>query len=119
MTTEAKVGAFVLAGLILLGWAIFLLGDVSLQRHYQMTVYFDDVSGLPKKSVVKLNGVEVGKVKDITLEGNKARVDLAIQMGVKIYKDAKFRIASTSIIGSKFLAIEQGESSEGEPSEGS
>ncbi|MBI4052203.1 MAG: MCE family protein [Elusimicrobia bacterium] len=112
MSTESKVGLFVLVGLVLLGWTIFLLGDVSLQRHYSMFVYFDDVSGLPNKAVVKLNGVEVGKVKEITLEGTKAKVELSIQQGVKIYKHAKFRIASTSIIGSKYLAIEQGDSDE-------
>ena len=50
----------------------------------------------------------MGKVKRIELQGDKARVVASIRRDIVIYKDAKFSIGSTGIIGSRFLQIEQG-----------
>jgi len=108
VSTEAKVGIFILAGIVLLAGSILKLGDVTLKRQYPLTVRFRDVAGLPDKSVVKLSGVEVGKVRRIRLIGDGAVVDIGVDRGVEIYRDAKFRVGSTSIIGSKFLQIDQG-----------
>ena len=108
MNGEMKVGVFVLVGSILFGTAIFLLGDYSFQRFYPVYAEFTDVAGLPDKAVVKLSGVEVGKIKKIYLKDDKVIVQLAILEGVKIYRDARFLVGSTSVIGSKFLQIDQG-----------
>src|SRR5262252_3188551 len=113
MSLEAKVGSFVLAGFLLLGWAIFLLGDVSIERRYPIYVEFTDVAGLPDKAAVKLNGVEVGKVKEIRLRDGGVEVEVRVKHGTTIYKDSKFKVASTSVIGSKYLEITQGHPSSG------
>lgn len=108
MNTEAKVGVFVLAGLVLLGLAVFLLGDFTFERRYTLYVTFTDVAGLTEKMPVKLSGVEVGKVEAISLEGSQAKVAAGIRQGVPVYKGAVFSVGSTGIIGSKFLQIDQG-----------
>lgn len=108
MKPETKVGLFAVIGLVLLGLSVYLLGNFSFSRGYQLNVKFTDVSGLPKKASVRLNGVEAGKVRDIRVEGGSVVVELAIQEGVDVYKDSVFKIASTSLIGSKFLRIDQG-----------
>ncbi len=108
MTSETKVGLFSLIGLILLGLSIYLLGNFTFSRGYPLKVRFTDVSGLPKKSAVKLNGVEVGKVKDMEIEGDFVVVTLSIKDHVQIYKNSSFKIAATSLIGSKYLRIDQG-----------
>jgi phospholipid/cholesterol/gamma-HCH transport system substrate-binding protein len=113
MTTETRVGAFILAGLVVLAGIILKLSDVTTQRTYPLSVSFRDVAGLPDKSVVKLSGVEVGKVRKIVLEGARAIVKVRINEGIQIFKDAHFRVGSTSIIGSKFLQIDQGHASAG------
>ncbi|HOW89577.1 MAG TPA: MlaD family protein, partial [Elusimicrobiales bacterium] len=113
MNDETKVGLFVLIGMAMLGTAIFLLGDYSFQSYYPIYVEFQDVTGLPDKSVVKLSGVEVGKIDDIGLQGDRVRVRLAVRDGVRIYADARFLIGATSMIGSKFLQIDQGSASAG------
>jgi phospholipid/cholesterol/gamma-HCH transport system substrate-binding protein len=77
-------------------------------------VEFRDVTGLPDKSVVKLSGVAVGKIDDISLSGDRVRVRLAVKDGVKIYRDAKIQVGATSMIGSKFLQVDQGRASAGE-----
>lgn len=108
MNGETKVGIFVLVGSILFGTAIFLLGDYSFQRFYPVYAEFADVAGLPDKATVKLSGVEVGKIKKIYLKDDKVIVQLAVREGVKIYRDSKFLVGSTSMIGSKFLEVDQG-----------
>ena len=108
MNGEMKVGLFVLAGSILFGAALFLLGDYSFQSYYSINAEFSDVAGLPDKATIKLSGVEVGKIKRIYLKDDKVVVQLAIQEGIKIYRGAKFSVGSTSVIGSKFLQVDQG-----------
>jgi len=113
MNGETKVGLFVIVGAVLFGTAIFLLGDYSFQKYYPVYAEFIDVAGLPDKSTVKLSGVEVGKIKKITLKNDKVVVQLAIREGVKIYRDSKFLVGATSMIGSKFLQINQGNPASG------
>lgn len=108
MGNETKIGIFVLVGVVLFGTAIFLLGDYSFKKFYQIDIEFNDVAGLPDKSMVKLSGVEVGKVKTIYMEDGGVIVQVNIFEGIKIYRDARFFIGSTSIIGSKYLQIDQG-----------
>jgi phospholipid/cholesterol/gamma-HCH transport system substrate-binding protein len=108
MNGEMKVGLFVLVGSILFGAALFLLGDYSFQSYYTVYAEFTDVAGLPDKATVKLSGVEVGKIKTIYLKDNKVVVQLAVREGIKIYRGARFSVGSTSVIGSKFLQVDQG-----------
>ena len=108
MSTETKVGLFTFIGLVLLGLCIFALGSFSITKGYDITVHFTDVSGLPAKSNVRLNGVEVGKVKELQIKGSEILALLKINEGVIIYKNSKFAIAATSLIGTNYLQIEQG-----------
>lgn len=108
MNSEMKVGLFVLVGGLLFGTAVFLLGDFSFQKFYTINTVFSDVAGLPDKATVKLSGVEVGKIKRIYLDNDKVVVQLSIFEGVKIFRDSKFLVGSTSVIGSKFMQINQG-----------
>jgi len=113
MNGEIKVGLFVLVGSVLFGTAVFLLGDYSFQRYYSIKAEFSDVAGLPEKGAVKLSGVEVGKIKRIYIDGEKVVVDLAILDGVKIYRDSRFLVGATSMIGSKFMEVDQGHAAAG------
>ena len=108
MNGEMKVGVFVLIGSVFFGAAIFLLGNYSFQKYYTVYAEFSDVAGLPDKAVVKLSGVEVGKIKKIFLKDERVVVQLGINEGVKIYRNARFLVGSTSMIGSKFMQIDQG-----------
>lgn len=118
MKDETKVGLFVLSGLLFLATGIFLLGDFSFKSHYLFTVKFKDISGLADKSNIKLSGVEVGKVKEIYMDKDQVAVVLSVRRGVEIYRNSKFMIGATSIIGSKFLQIDQGDPQSGTIKEG-
>jgi len=113
MNSEMKVGVFVLIGGVLFATAVFLLGDYSFQKYYPVYVEFSDVAGLPDRATAKLSGVEVGKIKQIYLKEDKVIVELAIKDGVKIYRDARFLVGATSMIGSKYMQIDQGRAASG------
>lgn len=118
MTSEIKVGIFVIIGTVLMAAALVLLGDYSFKQYYKISAEFSDVSGLPKKAAVKLSGVEVGKVRRIYINNERVVVEMQILKGVPIYQGAQFLVGSTSVIGSKFLQINQGKSSSGVIPEG-
>ncbi|MGB2578752.1 phospholipid/cholesterol/gamma-HCH transport system substrate-binding protein [Elusimicrobium simillimum] len=108
MKAETKVGLFAVCGVVLFGVAVYMLGNISVGGEYKINVRFHDVSGLPSKSVIKLNGVEIGKVRAIKMDGDGVIVVLGVKKNVPVYKDSVFKIMATSIIGSKYLGVEQG-----------
>jgi len=68
MSLEAKVGAFVASGLIilfLLSTQVNDLGSINEQGK-RINAYIVDASGLELKGKVKLNGVEVGYIDDLS-----------------------------------------------------
>ncbi|MBI4370433.1 MAG: MCE family protein [Elusimicrobia bacterium] len=111
-TNKLRVGLFVLVAAVIAGFGVLKLGDVSFDKTYSVYVYFDDVSGMTPKSPVKIAGVEVGSVRAIDLDAGKARAELAIKQGVVLYRDAKARVASTGIIGTKYLDMTPGSPSQ-------
>lgn len=108
LTPESKVGLFVLAGLAILLFSILLLGDIHFRPMNNINVKFRNVEGITDKSPVKVSGVEVGSVKNIRLSGGYAEITLALNKSLPVYHNARVRIRSTGIIGTKFIALDPG-----------
>lgn len=108
LSAESKVGLFVLAGLGVLMISILLLGDIHFRPQTTLHVLFKSVEGISDKSPVKISGVEVGSVKNVRLSEGMARLTIQIRKEIKVYKNAKVRIRSTGIIGTKFIALNPG-----------
>ncbi|MCB4791708.1 MAG: MCE family protein [Elusimicrobia bacterium] len=109
MNQETKLGLFVLVGIIALATTIVFLGDFQFQRSYYLNILFNDIAGLPAKAKVKISGVEVGAVKDITLAENKAKVTVWIKKDIVIHADCRASIVATGLIGSKYLELTTGD----------
>ena len=88
MTTEAKVGAFTVVGVVLFVAVAMLLSSVSLSGHKGYTLYagFKQVIGVEPESVVRLSGVPVGKVKSVRNDGGGVTVALDIDGKAKMSK---------------------------------
>jgi len=115
LSAESKVGLFVLAGLGVLMISILLLGDIHFRPQTTLHVLFKNVEGISDKSPVKIFGVEVGSVKKVKLSEGMARLTIQLRKEIKIFKNAKARIRSTGIIGTKFLAFYPGKPEPGIP----
>ena len=105
MSVEAKVGAFTVGGLMLLGGATAGLGDFHFGSNDDMILYagFKQVVGLQPQSDVRLSGVLVGKVIKIANEGTGVTVTMTINPDVQIPKESKVTIASSGVMGEKFV----------------
>ncbi|MEA1971049.1 MAG: MlaD family protein [Thermodesulfobacteriota bacterium] len=110
ISTEAKVGLFVLAALIILGYMSFRVGEYGfgLKKGYLVNVVFDNATGLEKDASVQIAGVEVGRVDEISLKNGKALVTLRMLPSVKLEKDVEAKIKSYGILGDKYVDIVPG-----------
>ncbi len=107
---ELVVGAFVLVGIICLGYLSIKLGKLEVIGGdlYEVNAQFNSASGLKPGATVEIAGVEVGRVKGIMLKEDRAMVRLAVQNGTKLYSDTIASIKTRGIIGEKFLALSPG-----------
>ncbi len=105
MSVEAKVGAFTVGGLMLLGGATAGLGNFNFGSNDDLILYagFKQVVGLMPQSDVRLSGVLVGKVTKIANEGTGVTVTMNVDPEVKIPKQSKVSIASSGVMGEKFV----------------
>ncbi len=107
---ELIVGVFVLVGLVCLGYLSIKLGKLEVigGNLYEVDAQFNSASGLKPGATVEIAGVEVGRVRSITLKEDRAMVRLAVENGTKLYTDTIASIKTRGIIGEKFLALSPG-----------
>ncbi len=107
---EMAVGLFVLIGILCLGYLSIKLGKLELVGGdvYEVDAQFNTASGLKAGSTVEIAGVEVGRIRGITLNEDRAMVKLAVNNTVKLYTDTIASIKTRGIIGEKFLALSPG-----------
>jgi phospholipid/cholesterol/gamma-HCH transport system substrate-binding protein len=86
------------------------LGSVELfgANAYTIDAVFGSIEGLEPGANVEIAGVPVGKVKQITLEENKALVKMEIKKGTKISDDTIASIRTKGMIGDKFVKLSPG-----------
>ncbi len=117
---ELVVGAFVLVGIICLGYLSIKLGKLEIigGNLYNIDAEFDSVSGLKPGATVEIAGVEVGRVKAITLKEDRGVVTLSIRNDVKLFSDSIASIKTRGIIGEKFVSLTAGGGGEALPAGG-
>jgi phospholipid/cholesterol/gamma-HCH transport system substrate-binding protein len=107
---ELVVGLFVLVGVICLGYLSIKLGKLELigGNLYEVDAQFNTASGLKPGATVEIAGVEVGRVRSIRLQEDRALVTLAVNHGTHLFTDTIASIKTRGIIGEKFLALSPG-----------
>ena len=108
---EIKIGLFLAVGLAILAAFIFVVGDLSTlfeKKGYILYTHFNTVAGLEKKTLVRVAGVKVGTVEDITLKGSRAEVAMNIDSELEISRDSKATLASLGLLGEKYIEISPG-----------
>jgi len=108
---EIKIGLFLAIGLAILAGFIFVVGDISTlfeKKGYILYTHFNTVAGLEKKTLVRVAGVKVGTVEDITLKDGRAEVAMNIDSELEISRDSKATLASLGLLGEKYIEISPG-----------
>lgn len=106
-STEAKVGIFSLAGVLLFAYILFYLSHLALfgKSGYHVTAYFNDAEGIEPGNAIHYAGVDVGMVEGVKINDGKAVLVLRIYHEAEIPKDANFSIQTGNVMGGRFVKI--------------
>jgi phospholipid/cholesterol/gamma-HCH transport system substrate-binding protein len=109
---ETVMGAVVL--LVAVAFVVFAFRSASLSNAgrdgYQVTVEFNDASGLAAGTDVRMAGVKIGSVVEQRLnpETYFAVVTLGISDTVRLPSDSSARIIPDGLLGGNYVALEPG-----------
>jgi phospholipid/cholesterol/gamma-HCH transport system substrate-binding protein len=82
--------------------------EVVGREGYTLYAKLPNTGGLKKGSVVEIAGVEVGRVKSVTLEQYQAKLVLHMQPEIKIQEDAILSVKTKGLMGEKYLSLSPG-----------
>lgn len=107
---ELNVGIFFIVGILCLAYLSIKLGKLDIVGSQGTTIYaiFSNVGGLKEGAEVQIAGVNIGRVKAITLDEYQAKVKLQISTTVPIQDDAIASIKTKGLVGEKFVEITPG-----------
>jgi phospholipid/cholesterol/gamma-HCH transport system substrate-binding protein len=107
--TELLVGIFIFIGLALLGALILQFGRFEKLRtnNYNLTVVFDDASGLIRGSEVRMGGARIGRVSETPQLNEEVKVEVEVEISdrIRIPEGSLFQITSASLLGDKLIVI--------------
>ena len=113
MTTEAKVGAFVLACLAVLTGTIIYLFNESHGKGLQYRTYLRYAGGLDAGSDVLFEGIEAGKITVVrpwAADPTRIEILFKVKAGIPVNEKSVAKLGSTSLMSDPALEISTGSS---------
>lgn len=109
--TETIVGLFVL--LVAVGFSVYVSSTIGSGRQgstVDLIANFSSAGGVATGTDIRLAGVKIGTVTDISLDTNtyEARVTLSVRSDVPVPEDSVAKIVSDGLLGSAYIAVEPG-----------
>lgn len=111
MSPTARLGAFMLVALVIIGVFIVKIEDIPINRkgrRARVEAVFPSVAGLDEKSAVRIAGVRVGIVESIRLDGSRALAILGIDPNVQLHQGASAEVSSLGMLGDKYIELHPG-----------
>lgn len=113
LTNEAKIGIMVTGVVVALAFLTFKTGNYRVSaKGYQLKVSFYNIDGVDKNAPVRLNGMEVGAVKDMRIVyGEDSRMELILWITgeTKIHEGAKAFVKNMGLFGEKYIGLTLGD----------
>jgi phospholipid/cholesterol/gamma-HCH transport system substrate-binding protein len=107
--SELKIGLMAVAALALTAVLVVAVGGASgfAWQRYELKTTFADVQGLKTGAVVRIAGVEVGKVTGVELSGAGVEVRLSIKKEnqPRVTTDSRASIGSMSLLGEPLIDV--------------
>jgi len=107
--SELKIGVMAVAALVLTALLIVSVGGASgfSWQRYQLKTSFADVQGLKAGALVRIAGVEVGKVTKVELSGAGVAVELSIKKEnrSRVTTDSRASIGAMSLLGEPLVDV--------------
>lgn len=107
--SELKIGVMAIAALALTGVLVIAVGGASgfSWERYDLKTSFANVQGLKSGAIVRVAGVEVGKVTDVALAGTGVDVHLSIKKEnrARVTTESYASIGSMSLLGEPLIDV--------------
>ncbi len=117
---EFWVGLFVLLGLgalVFLGLRVANVQGFSSEKTYPLYATFDNIGGLKVRAPIKVGGVVIGRVSEISLDPKTytPKVTLAVNESYnRIPDSSSLSIKTAGLLGEQYIALNIGFTMEGE-----
>jgi phospholipid/cholesterol/gamma-HCH transport system substrate-binding protein len=118
---ELRVGLLAIAALGILGYLIFLLSGQNgfFRSRVEIYTYVGDSSDLAEGAPVRLNGIDIGKVKHVQLSGStdprrvvKIVAEVYDEYLRSIPVDSKAQVSQSNLLSPRYLNITKGDAKE-------
>src|SRR5205085_7707943 len=107
--SELKIGVMALVALGLTATLVIAVGGASgfAWERYNLKTRFDNVQGLKTGAIVRVAGVEVGKVTKVELSGSGVEVGLSLRKEnqSRVTTDSRAAIGAMSLLGEPLIDI--------------
>jgi phospholipid/cholesterol/gamma-HCH transport system substrate-binding protein len=109
LSVEKKVGFFFVFCLVILG-ILLEVGEKwnPFEQKIRYKTFLSSITGLKVGDPVRLSGVDVGKIDEITIVDNRIQIDFEVKPGTKIKTDSVASLRLTNLLGGQFLGISFG-----------
>lgn len=112
MSTESKVGAFVIASILVLAAALYYVRTTqTVQGQVEYRTYFSYAGGLAPGASVLFGGIKVGQVTAVQpWSGDPTRIEIKFQVkrGTPVNAQSTARVGSVSLMSSPVLSLSTG-----------
>jgi len=112
---EATLGLATIIVAIFFASYVFVKTKSSINKgsSYFLFAKFSDCDGIDIGSAVKISGLKVGEVEDIFIDkGFMSVVQISLNSDIKLPNDSSLSVATSGLIGSKYLMIAAGSDDE-------
>jgi phospholipid/cholesterol/gamma-HCH transport system substrate-binding protein len=104
-----RVALFTAVCLVFTFALIAVFGQLRFEDRTGYHAVFSNISGLKSGNFVRIAGVEVGKVGDLTLHRDgTVSIDFTVDKGVRLSEGTKAVVRYENLIGDRYLALEEG-----------
>src|SRR5919108_675317 len=107
--SELKIGLLAIVALFLAATLIIAVGGQTgfAWQRYELKTKFDNVQGLKSGAIVRVAGVEAGKVTGVDFAGPSVEVTLSLrkEMQTRVTTDSRASIGSLSLLGEPIIDV--------------
>ncbi len=106
--TYIGLGAFVVVSVGLLLWLAQSIGAIGTGGGKTYELRLEHAAGLVQNNAVKIAGVNIGRVAEITVDHDIAVLTLQLDAEIELHDDARAIVRAKSLLGEKYLQLHPG-----------
>ena len=108
-TVETLIGALVIGIAVIFGIFAYHSAGATGYSGYELTAKLSKVDGIAVGTDVKLSGIKIGVVSDLTLDPSYlVTVHMNIRKDVQVPEDSSLVVTSSGLLSSNYLSISPG-----------